>query len=46
MDKQFTWHRYHIAPSGVVYRPQLTSGYRKRNQKKVRRLRRQGVKGV
>ena len=49
MDKEIILHRYLPAPSGVVYRPQLeqlTSGYRKRNQKKIRRLRRQGVKGV
>lgn len=34
-------------PAGEVFRPQtvaLTFGYRKRNQKKIRRLRRQGVK--
>lgn len=33
--------------TGEVFRPQtvsLTFGYRKRNQKKIRRLRRQGVK--
>ena len=38
---------YLTEPSGIVYRPQtvrLTFGYRKRNQKKIRRLRRQGVK--
>lgn len=36
-------------PTGEVFRPQLvnlTFGYRRRNQKKIRRLRRQGVKGV
>ena len=36
-------------PNGVVFRTQLvqlTFGYRKRNQKKIRRMRRQGVKGV
>lgn len=46
---EIIWHRYLTAPSCVVYLPhlvQLTFGYRKRNQKKVRRLRRQGVKGV
>ena len=49
MDKEIIFHRFLTAPSGVVYRPQLaqlTFGYRKRNQKKIRRLRRQGVKGV
>lgn len=38
---------YLTAPTGIVYRPQmvrLTFGYRKRNQKKIRRLRRQGAK--
>lgn len=49
MDREIIWNSYLHAPSGVVYRQQLvqlTFGYRKRNQKKVRRLRRQGVKGV
>ena len=43
------WSTYLSIPNDVVYRPQLvalTFGYRKRNQKKSRRLRRQGVKGV
>ena len=49
MYKEIILNRYLTAPSGVVYLPQLvqlTYGYRKRNQKKIRRLRRQGVKGV
>ena len=40
---------FRVVPNAVVFRPQLvrlTFGYRKRNQKKIRRMRRQGVKGV
>ena len=50
MNGVVTLHRFDIGMlPGVFFRPQLvqlTFGYRKRNQKKVRRLRRQGVKGV
>ena len=50
MNGVVTLHRFDsgMLPGGF-FRPQLvqlTFGYRKRNQKKVRRLRRQGVKGV
>ena len=40
---------FHSFIPGAFYRAQLvqlTFGYRKRNQKKIRRMRRQGVEGV
>ena len=49
MEGCITISQFLAMPNGVVFRPQLvqlTFGYRKRNQKKIRRMRRQGVKGV
>ena len=49
MEGCITISRFLTMPNGVVFRPQLVQlafGYRKRNQKKIRRMRRQGVKGV
>ena len=46
MNGCITLHRWISEVFHSVPLVQLTFGYRKRNQKKIRRMRRQGVKGV